>query len=51
MEKELAPIRARAKQIAANPRKLSDTLAAGADHAHTIARQTMGEVKTKMGLT
>jgi len=51
MEKELAPIRARAKQIAGNPRKLSDTLAAGADHASTIARQTMGEVKTKMGLT
>jgi tryptophanyl-tRNA synthetase len=51
MEKELAPIRARAKQIAGNPRKLSDTLAAGADHASTIARQTMGDVKTKMGLT
>ena len=50
MEKELAPIRARAKEIAANPKKLADTLAAGADHARTIARQTMGEVKTKMGL-
>ena len=50
MEKELAPIRARAKEIAADPKKMSDTLAVGADHARTIARQTMREVKTKMGL-
>ena len=51
MERELAPIRARAKELAANPKKLSETLAAGADHAHKVARETMGEVKTKMGLT
>ena len=51
MEKELAPIRARAKELAGKPKKLSDTLAAGADHAHKVARETMGEVKTKMGLT
>jgi tryptophanyl-tRNA synthetase len=50
MEKELAPIRSRAREIAANPKKLADTLAVGADHARTIARQTMAEVKTKMGL-
>jgi tryptophanyl-tRNA synthetase len=50
MEKELGPIRARAKEIAGNPKKMADTLAVGADHARTIARQTMGEVKTKMGL-
>ncbi|HVS61116.1 MAG TPA: tryptophan--tRNA ligase [Gemmatimonadaceae bacterium] len=50
MEKELAPIRARAKEIAADPRKVVDTLVAGANHARTIARQTMGEVKKKMGL-
>ena len=50
MEKELAPIRARAKEIAANPKQMADTLAMGADHARTIARQTMAEVKTKMGL-
>src|SRR5712671_3463183 len=50
MEKELAPIRSRAKEIAANPKKMADTLAAGADHARTVARQTMAEVKTKMGL-
>jgi len=50
IEKELVPIRARAKEIAAHPRKVADTLAAGADHARSIARQTMSEVKTKMGL-
>ena len=51
MEKELAPIRARARELAAKPKKVSDALAAGADHAHTVARETMREVKTKMGLT
>jgi tryptophanyl-tRNA synthetase len=50
MEKELAPIRTRAREIAGDPKKMADTLAVGADHARTVARQTMGEVKKKMGL-
>ena len=50
MEKELAPIRARAKRLAADPKKIISTLAAGAEHARTVARATMGEVKKKMGL-
>jgi len=50
MEKELAPIRAKAKELAADPKKIRDTLAGGAEHAGTVARQTMGEVKKKMGL-
>jgi tryptophanyl-tRNA synthetase len=50
MEKELVPIRARAKEIAAHPKLVADTLAAGAEHAHSVARETMGEVKKKMGL-
>jgi tryptophanyl-tRNA synthetase len=50
MEKELAQIRARAKEIAADPKKMERDLAAGADHARSIAKQTMGEVKKKMGL-
>jgi tryptophanyl-tRNA synthetase len=50
MEKELAPIRARAKQLAADPKKITDTLAAGADHARGVASGTMREVKKKMGL-
>jgi tryptophanyl-tRNA synthetase len=50
MEKELAPIRARAKELAADPKKITNTLAAGADHAGVVARETMREVKKKMGL-
>jgi tryptophanyl-tRNA synthetase len=50
MEKELAPIRAKAKELAAEPKHIADTLAAGADHARSVARETMGEVKKKMGL-
>ena len=50
MEKELAPIRARATEIAANPKKMEKALAAGAEHARSEAQKTMVEVKTKMGL-
>jgi len=50
MEKELVPIRARAKDLAAEPKKITDTLAAGADHARGVASRTMREVKKKMGL-
>jgi tryptophanyl-tRNA synthetase len=50
MERELAPIRARAKEIAANPEKMRKDLAAGADHARSVASTTMKEVKQKMGL-
>jgi tryptophanyl-tRNA synthetase len=51
MEKELAPIRSRAKEIAANPDRMKRDLAKGADHAQSVASETMGEVKQKMGLT
>ena len=50
MEKELAPIRARAKELAANPAKVEKDLARGAEHAREIASGTMKEVKQKMGL-
>jgi tryptophanyl-tRNA synthetase len=50
MEEEIGPIRARAKEIAANPKKMEKDLAAGTDHARSEARKTMGEVKVKMGL-
>jgi tryptophanyl-tRNA synthetase len=49
MERELAPIRSKAKELGDNPRKVSDILATGADRARTIARQTMSDVKNKMG--
>ena len=51
MEKELGPIRARAKEIAGNPQKMKKDLAAGAEHAKAVASKTMGEVRQKMGLT
>jgi tryptophanyl-tRNA synthetase len=51
MEKELTPIRTRAKDIAANPKKMKDDLARGAEHARVAAQKTMKEVKQKMGLT
>jgi tryptophanyl-tRNA synthetase len=50
MEKELAPIRAKAKQLVADPKKITKTLAAGAEHARGVAGKTMVEVKKKMGL-
>jgi hypothetical protein len=50
MEKELAPIRARAKEIAANPARMQKDLEKGAEHARSVAGATMTEVKEKMGL-
>jgi len=50
MEKELVPIRANAKALAGDPNRITKTLAAGADHAREVARETMREVKKKMGL-
>src|ERR1700687_4905190 len=51
MWRELAPIRARAKEIAANPKEMKADLVAGAEHARSEAQKTMAEVKKKMGLT
>ena len=50
MERELPPIRARAKEIAAKPFIVTDALAKGAEQARTLARATMKEVKQRMGL-
>ncbi|HEY3744742.1 MAG TPA: tryptophan--tRNA ligase [Gemmatimonadaceae bacterium] len=50
MQTELDPIRARAKEIAAHPKKVAEALNAGAEHARSIASETMGAVKKKMGL-
>jgi len=50
MEKELVPIRARAREIAGNPAKMKKDLAAGAEHAGSVAGGTMTDVKKKMGL-
>lgn len=50
MEAELVPIRRRAEEIAAVPQRVDEVLAAGAERARTMARQTMVEVRDRMGL-
>ena len=51
MERELAPIRARAEAIRAAPEKVDEALAAGTERASAVAADTMREVKDRMGLT
>jgi tryptophanyl-tRNA synthetase len=46
----IAPIRERRAELAAQPRRVWDTLAAGAERARTVARNTMREVRERMGL-
>jgi tryptophanyl-tRNA synthetase len=50
MEAELVPIRARAGELAANRTNIVDALRTGAERAGAVARETMKEVKEKMGL-
>jgi tryptophanyl-tRNA synthetase len=49
MTKELTPIRERAAEIRANPATVQTMLRAGADKARAVARETMREVKERMG--
>ncbi len=51
IEKELPPIRARAKEIKAKPQIVNDALARGAEAARKLAGETMRDVKQRMGLT
>jgi tryptophanyl-tRNA synthetase len=51
MNAELTPIRARAAELAANPSKVREALDEGAAHASFIAKNTMAEVRQRMGLT
>ncbi len=50
MEVELVPIRARAADLAATPSLVTDALGDGAARARAVARQTMAEVRERMGL-
>ena len=50
MEQELVPIRHRAEEILHRPQIVDEALAAGAERCRAIARQTLGEVKERMGL-
>ncbi len=47
---ELAPLRERRTILAETPKYVADVLAEGAHRASTIASETIGEVKGKMGL-
>ena len=49
MDRELAPIRQRAAEGGTNPTRVEEVLAAGAERAGALARETLGEVKARMG--
>jgi len=50
INRALAPFRARRAELAARPGYLDEVLADGAARARAIARETLAEVKEKMGL-
>jgi tryptophanyl-tRNA synthetase len=50
IKRELEPIHARARELRANPQRIHDALARGAERCRTIARETMHVVRSKMGL-
>jgi tryptophanyl-tRNA synthetase len=50
METELVPIRARARELAANPAKVTEALESGAEHCRKLASETLGAVRAKMGI-
>lgn len=51
MDKELTPIRSRAKEILSDPSAIDEPLKRGAEHARDIAGGTLREAKQMMGLT
>ena len=46
----LAPVRERAQELAAQPGRVQEILAAGAARARSVARDTIAEVRERMGL-
>jgi tryptophanyl-tRNA synthetase len=50
IKRELEPIHARARELRANPKRIHDALARGAERCRTIARDTMHVVRSNMGL-
>ncbi len=49
-ERELVPLRTKRAELDAQPGAVARALAEGAEKARTIARETMGDVRDKMGL-
>ncbi len=50
MERELVPIRSRAATLKNEPRRVEDALASGAERCRSIARETLREVRDRMGI-
>jgi tryptophanyl-tRNA synthetase len=50
METELVPIRARAKELAAHPKRVEDALAIGTERSRKLASETLGQVRAAMGI-
>jgi tryptophanyl-tRNA synthetase len=50
MVQELAPIRARREELARHPDRVRQALARSAERARGVARETMAEVRNRMGL-
>lgn len=50
IDKELAPIREKRKELESKPEYVDKVIKEGAEKARAIASQTVAEVKTKMGL-
>jgi tryptophanyl-tRNA synthetase len=50
INRDLAPLRARRVDLVANPEYVQQVMVDGANRARVIARQTLDEVKSKMGL-
>ena len=50
MMRELTPIRERAAELTAHPKRITEILCAGAEHCRTLARETMTQVRERMGL-
>jgi len=49
MEGELVPIRSRAEELRARPAAVDEALASGAEKCRVLARETMREVRGRMG--
>jgi tryptophanyl-tRNA synthetase len=50
MMRELTPIRERAAELTAHPERITEILCARAERCRTLARETMTEVRERMGL-
>ena len=50
ISERFAPMRERAQELRADPQRVTELLARGAEHAAAIANETLGGVQERMGL-